>query len=520
MKTAMKRLLSFVLVAMMLVSVVPFQASADEGGTETETVSVRYILNENGDGTIEKETTSPAVEIPESLTRSFVKSKLDFNEANYGSYEIYYKDGTVSDWTVMPDSINLTGDTEVAINAYKYKVDVSVKIGDAAATPAGTISDVACVTYDAIVNKARETVQDVEGSASYAVTGVTFNDAALTGGEVRVTANSTAVVTFSSTTEKWVTFRDRDGNILQRVATKGGKLVEGSYPVKGPAVEGKVFKGWYSGGSNGAGNLLNVDAPADEYYAHYSSQSNGQTDGVSAITIYAKVYAEGKVVDEFKVLEREVVADHTNVLDHLKSKKDQILASMEAKGYGDAEWSDFRFYDNATKEPLTQADEVLKANKYVYIKLDLESTARVMVCVHGKVGTAGTYYKLDGYLQNGNYTSTYIQKSDVVTFLKTKYNVSSSNVDGLYGEQEWKELVNGERKTGTGVTSYQVKDNDDTTIVHVILNDATLKGSSSSSNKSDNPKTGDTILMAVTVMGLSASALAAVYFVSKKKQSL
>ena len=54
------------------------------------------------------------------------------------------------------------------------------------------------------------------------------------------------------------------------------------------------------------------------------------------------------------------------------------------------------------------------------------------------------------------------------------------------------------------------------TEIHVYLTSA----STSSSNKSDNPKTGDTILMAVTVLGLSASALDAVYFVSKKKRSV
>ena len=32
-----------------------------------------------------------------------------------------------------------------------------------------------------------------------------------------------------------------------------------------------------------------------------------------------------------------------------------------------------------------------------------------------------------------------------------------------------------------------------------------------------NPKTGDTIYMAVTVMGLSAASLAAVYYISKKR---
>lgn len=43
------------------------------------------------------------------------------------------------------------------------------------------------------------------------------------------------------------------------------------------------------------------------------------------------------------------------------------------------------------------------------------------------------------------------------------------------------------------------------------------KSSSSSNADSTNPKTGDSIYTAVAVMGLSVTALAAVYFINKKR---
>lgn len=54
-------------------------------------------------------------------------------------------------------------------------------------------------------------------------------------------------------------------------------------------------------------------------------------------------------------------------------------------------------------------------------------------------------------------------------------------------------------------------------VFSVMVMNAKAKSSTSSTNKSDNPKTGDPIIMTTTIMGLSASALACAYFLNKKK---
>lgn len=53
--------------------------------------------------------------------------------------------------------------------------------------------------------------------------------------------------------------------------------------------------------------------------------------------------------------------------------------------------------------------------------------------------------------------------------------------------------------------------------VHLNVWIDNAKAKTDSSSSSSNPKTGDTIYMAVTVMGLSAASLAAVYYISKKR---
>ena len=53
--------------------------------------------------------------------------------------------------------------------------------------------------------------------------------------------------------------------------------------------------------------------------------------------------------------------------------------------------------------------------------------------------------------------------------------------------------------------------------LNVWINNYVAKSSSSSNADSSNPKTGDSIYTAVAVMGLSVTALAAVYFINKKR---
>lgn len=105
--------------------------------------------------------------------------------------------------------------------------------------------------------------------------------------------------------------------------------------------------------------------------------------------------------------------------------------------------------------------------------------------------------------------------------IKTYYTAKDSNgigYDGIYWSTSSTktDYIKDENQTD------RIEDLDDLRskgYVHlnVWIDNAKAKSDSSSSSSSSNPKTGDTIYMAVTVMGLSAASLAAVYYISKKR---
>lgn len=101
-----------------------------------------------------------------------------------------------------------------------------------------------------------------------------------------------------------------------------------------------------------------------------------------------------------------------------------------------------------------------------------------------------TYYTAktsDGIEYDGFYYSTSTTKNDYINDKKVPGPIN--NLDEL-------------RKEG---------------YVHLNIWIDNAKAKTDSSSTSSNPKTGDTIYMAVTVMGLSAASLAAVYYISKKR---
>lgn len=87
------------------------------------------------------------------------------------------------------------------------------------------------------------------------------------------------------------------------------------------------------------------------------------------------------------------------------------------------------------------------------------------------------------------------------------------NYSGLYTDDSW--------TNQTYVTTDSVAvNNDELTIIHLKITGATLPSSSSSStNNADtsNPKTGDMIFAPIFVLGLSASALAVMFYLNKKR---
>lgn len=120
----------------------------------------------------------------------------------------------------------------------------------------------------------------------------------------------------------------------------------------------------------------------------------------------------------------------------------------------------------------------------------------------------------NGIAKDGKVTLAEVK--DVVFDYYTAKDSNGITFDGLYmATGNWVDKFNKNDKFDTVDTSDLKEQNN--VFVNVMITNAKAKSSSSSSSSSSNPKTGDTIYMAVTVMGLSAASLAAVYYISKKR---
>ena len=107
-----------------------------------------------------------------------------------------------------------------------------------------------------------------------------------------------------------------------------------------------------------------------------------------------------------------------------------------------------------------------------------------------------------------------VTKKDVTDAVSKYYNVSSL---AMYSEDAWEDYVDGENVES--VSSLKIPKDDAYYVIDVKISGTAKSGSSGSSYTADssNPKTGDAIFAPVAVLGLSASALAVLFFLNKKR---
>ena len=145
----------------------------------------------------------------------------------------------------------------------------------------------------------------------------------------------------------------------------------------------------------------------------------------------------------------------------------------------------------------------------VYLKIYLNGTTSSPA----KIVDISSYGDADGAID-------IYEARKVVGNYYTAKDSAGLSYDGLFTDETWKR---GAYNDSDEVNSVPVNADDDTFIYIMVYNAKTASSSSSSNsgstNKPDtsNPKTGDSVYMVVTVMGLSAAAMAAAYYVSKKR---
>ena len=429
MKTVCKKLLCLMLVAMMLVSAIPF-ASATEGETALFWIEVRV----NGEGKDSKQVSMPVA--PDAAT---VLAYAQMDEV-WGSYFTEY-----ADYEVVVEELAATS---AAVN---FK---SVQAPD---------------------NGDEDDTQDPEDNET----------------ESNPTLyNLTFISKYDDT--QYVTVEDGD-----EVDVPAGK-----------DVYQKDFKGWYTG-ENGTGNRLRdgdvwEEGDPQTYYAYYVSGEGN----VSKLRLYVQRYVDGsKHGDPIHLLTQEF-SNGENMKDWLNENKTSLIAKeiFEVVDPDEYEWIDRYFYNYWGGEKMTSDDLEADGSKDIFVKVVStdENTSKVHLYLH-KSEDADEFriLKMSGY-SAGDYVTRAAVKDKIEDYYKY------DSVSNLFTEDDWKELQDDLNNNGRSSVKVEAGD---TTIIHVIVKNA----SSSSKADSSNPKTGDNIMIAVTTMTLAAAALVSMVELKKRK---
>lgn len=175
------------------------------------------------------------------------------------------------------------------------------------------------------------------------------------------------------------------------------------------------------------------------------------------------------------------------------------------------------YWDRDCKDAVKESDKLYK-NDTIYAKWDRRlNTNEMMLKIYLNDNTRSVAKIVDlyEYSRDGKIT-----KSEVDKIVKKYYTQASSgddmDIDGLFTSTTWN---NGRYSMRNAEKVIYVED-DVETIVYVMVRDAKAVDSSSSSSAaadSSNPKTGDMIYNAVVIMCASAACLATLFFLNKKR---
>ena len=297
--------------------------------------------------------------------------------------------------------------------------------------------------------------------------------------------------------------------------------VRPGYVIDAPAgkkVKNMKFKYW-STGRNGTGTRVydeqSVFGTADgqisatTFYAYYVEDKN---DGLSYVDIIVRRYVNGKAqgadITLFEDIEFE---DGDSIYDWLYAKRDSEIATklFERVSADEYQWKNRYFYNYWSDEVMTKADLKADGSKAILIKVESlkSNAANVKLYLHKSSTSEDPFRILD---MTGYTAGNYVSRSAVADLVEKYYSYKS--IGNLYNEEDWEELMNGEDNNGR--SKVLVEDNGYTEI-HVVVTNANTK--SNSKADSSNPKTGDYITIAVGTMVLAAAAVVTLAELKKRK---
>lgn len=397
MKTVMKKLLSLMLVAVLLVSAVPFQASA----TETEEVSPIHLIVK-----VDGEAVCDTTKVPANGEGATVEDLLTYCFDR--------------DWADKYDFKNAWNSTN-QMDAYLVSTVAAgelVYVGlttKAPETEAPTTEETEAPTTEETEAPTTEETEAPTTESTEAPTTKPSKDE-----DVVVGTNYITLVldlNYEDSTDKYIKTLDPDD--------KMGVILES---VTDPTREGYSFAGWYWD---------------DDY--DYKVKDNEYIGGKAGD--YIRIYAKWN---------RKSSANNVFLKIYLNGKTSSAAKIVDISSYGDADGM-----------------------------IDIYEARRVV----------GNYY--------------------------TAKDSAGLSYDGLFTDATWNR---GAYNNSDESNSVSVNEDDDTYVYIMVYNaktttTSTTTNTTTSTGTADttNPKTGDQIFMAVSVMTLSASALALFFFLDKKR---
>ena len=177
------------------------------------------------------------------------------------------------------------------------------------------------------------------------------------------------------------------------------------------------------------------------------------------------------------------------------------------------------YWDRACTNPVTRntlitEDTVVYAKwerKYNYeVTLKLYTNGNTNTVV--KVVDAFAYIQDDGILSNSEVTAIAKQ------YIESNNNAPITAYGPFKSGSEWDNYCKYQNRLST--QNQYIAEDDPATVLHVMVHNAKIGNSTSSTGKkadSSNPKTGDMILMPAAIMGTSVTALAVMFYLKKKR---
>lgn len=519
MKNAMKKLTSLLLVAVLLVGAIPFAALAAEdeisfaSSSEVAAASVEPAAETpapaaNAEGEVSFSSSTPVAQTQEEPNNQFVVAVVYNAPADAG-----IQTGTINSkvepgkaWKIARE---LQGKTAAAWTALGEKYDIAYT--DAAGN---AITDIDKSVSTFTVTLTEKVVPEVK----YLVT-VKIDGFDTLSGDMAILKGTTLTLDASLLTKAGVAMpAGHTINMFKEVVGGNvGDVISGTYTVN-KDVEIRVITVPSESANNGGTTGGTTGGNA-------GTGSNGTTGGTTAGAYTVTFYDyDGKTV----------LHTATTTANGKLAAIDVNYAAKSVNAPSGYTFSD-RWKKNNTGDSIATStiisDITITADTafvpvFTAVKTDIVTSTKnqndiiLNIFVNKDFNNCKTVKLNDHWVISDNKITTYEILNYVVT---DYYKASNSNLglqcDGLYysvGSFMYNWLLDNAAVKTDSIDNIDVKRANGVVTINVMVTNAVAK--TSTAVASDNPKTGDNIYTAMTVMGLSAATLAAVMFFYNKKR--